>query len=112
QVRTKLEAELDRVLGQRLPTAEDLPSLVYTRMVIEEALRLHPPVWGFVRAAIQEDEVGGHRIPAGSSIFFSPYVAHRDPRYWENPEAFDPERFSPEKTEKRPKFAYFPFGGG
>jgi cytochrome P450 len=112
QVRAKLEAELDRVLGDRLPTAEDLPALVYTRMVIEESLRLHPPVWGFVRAAIKEDMVDGHRIPAGSSIFFSPYIAHRDPRYWENPEAFDPERFAPGQSEKRPRFAYFPFGGG
>jgi cytochrome P450 len=91
---------------------EDLPNLPYLKMVIEESLRLNPPVWGFPRDAVEEDEIGGYYIPKASSIFIVPYVTHRHPEFWPNPEAFDPERFAPEKSDKRPKFAYFPFGGG
>jgi cytochrome P450 len=81
-------------------------------MVIEESLRMYPPIWGYTRDAIGDDEVGGYRIPAGSSIFVSPYVTHRHPEFWENPEAFDPDRFAPHVSVTRPRFAYFPFGGG
>jgi cytochrome P450 len=112
QVLRRLEAELEQVLNGRTPTMEDLPNLPYLKMVIEESLRLNPPVWGFPRDAVEEDEIGGYYIPKASSIFIVPYVTHRHPEFWPNPEAFDPERFAPEKSDKRPKFAYFPFGGG
>ena len=112
EVRRKLEAEVDTVLSGRTPTLEDLPRLPYSRMVVEESLRVYPPIWGFTRDAVAEDEIGGYHIPAGSSIFLSPYITHRHPAFWDNPDAFDPERFAPEQAAARPRFAYFPFGGG
>jgi cytochrome P450 len=111
-VERKLRSELQEVLGDRLPTFEDLPKLKYTTCVFKEALRLYPPVWVFSRRALQEDEIDGYRIPAGSTVFVSPYVMHRHTRYWENPEGFDPERFASGKSEELPAFAYMPFGGG
>ena len=108
----KLRAELDSVLGDRDPSVDDMPNLPYLQMVVQEALRLHPPIWGYTRDALEDDEIGGYRIPAGSSIFVSPYVTHRHPAFWRNPEAFDPERFDPKHEEKRHKFAFFPYGGG
>lgn len=108
----RLHTELATVLGGRAPTAQDLPGLTYTRMVIEEAMRLYPPVWMFARDAIAHDEIGGYHVPAGSMILMSQYLAHRHPAYWEHPEAFDPERFTPERSAGRPHYAYFPFGGG
>ena len=96
----------------RAPTASDLPRLVYTRMIVEEALRLYPPVFVTNRQAVKEDVVSGYHIPAGALISLSPFSIHRDPRYWNDPETFNPEHFSPESTHKRPRFAYFPFGGG
>jgi cytochrome P450 len=73
---------------------------------------MYPPIWLFPRDAVADDEIGGYHVPAGSSIFLTPYVTHRHPEFWENPEAFDPERFAPERSAARPRFAYFPFGGG
>jgi cytochrome P450 len=108
----KLRNELDDVLAGRTPTFEDLPNLPYTRMVIDETLRLYPPVWSVARQAMEDDEIGGYHIPAKSPIVVSQYVTHRHPKFWDNPEAFDPERFSPERSTGRHKFAYFPFGGG
>ena len=112
EVRLKLEDELSRTLGDRPPTADDLPNLPYLCMVIDESLRVYPPIWGFTRDAVNDDEIAGYRIPAGSSVFVSPYVTHRHTDFWSNPEAFDPEHFRPELVEARPRFAYFPFGGG
>ncbi len=112
EVQQKLEAELDQYLAGRTPTVEDLPHLNYTRMVVDEVLRRYPPVWGVVRDAVEADEIGGYHIPAGSTIFITPYVTQHHPAYWENPEIFDPERFSPEQAANRPRYAYFPFGGG
>jgi cytochrome P450 len=112
EVDRKLRAELTEVLGGRTPNAEDLPNLQYTRMIIEEALRLYPPAWANSRTALSEDEIGGYIIPVNSMVAMSPYVTHRDPRFWENPEEFDPERFTPEQSAGRPRYAYFPFGGG
>jgi cytochrome P450 len=109
---SRLHAELEQVLGGRIPTVEDLPRLPYTRMVLEEALRLYPPAVGFNRKALADDEVGGYFVPANTLIWLSPYMTHRHPDYWEHPEVFDPERFSPERSTGRPHFAYFPFGGG
>jgi cytochrome P450 len=108
----KLRAEVDETLQGRIPTAADLPNLPYTRMVIDETLRLYPPVWITNRRAIVDDTICGYRIPADAIVSISPYVMHRDPTLWENPEGFDPERFAPERSAGRPHYAYFPFGGG
>src|SRR5260370_3044335 len=108
----RMHAELDQVLRGQLPTVERLADLPYTRMVLEEALRLYPPVFGLNRKAIADDEIGGYFVPANTLIWMSPYATHRHPDFWENPEVFDPERFSPERAAGRPHFAHFPFGGG
>jgi len=108
----RLRAEVSEVLGWRTPTIEDLPHLRYTRMILEEALRLYPPTWAITRRAIVDDEIGGFHIPAGAIVLVSPYVTHRHPGAWENPEGFDPGRFESEAVATRPPFAYFPFGGG
>jgi len=105
-------AELDEVLDGAPPAVSDLPKLPYSRMVIEEAMRLYPPAWITDRQAIKEDEILGHHIPAGGHVIISPYVTHRLPTLWEDPEKFDPTRFSPENSAIRPRYAYFPFGGG
>jgi cytochrome P450 len=80
--------------------------------VLEEALRLYPPAWSFLRNAIAADTLGGYRIPKGAMVLLSPYTMHRHPAFWEQPETFDPERFTPERAASRPRFAYLPFGGG
>jgi cytochrome P450 len=110
--RRRLHDELDSVLAGRPPEYADLANLPYTRMVIDEALRLYPPAWGFSRQALGDDELGGYRLPRGWMAFVVPYVMHRLPSLWEEPEAFDPDRFSPERSADRPKFAYVPFGAG
>jgi cytochrome P450 len=112
QVEVKLHAELDEVLGGRTPTVEDLPNLRYTRMIIDEVLRLYPAGWLASRQARADSILGGYAIPAQSIVFISSYVTHRHPAFWERPDVFDPERFHPERTVQRPRFAYFPFGGG
>jgi cytochrome P450 len=111
-IRRSVREELARVLGERLPTIEDVPHLIITRRVIEESMRLYPPVWALAREAAQEDEIGGYRIPARSTVIVSPFVTHRHPDFWEQPEVFDPDRFTPERVAQRPKGAYFPFLGG
>ena len=111
-VARRLQVEVDEALEGRVPSASDLPNLLYTRMVIDETLRLYPPAWITNRRAIEDDLVCGYRIPAEAMVSISPYVTHRDPRLWENPEGFDPDRFSPEHAAGRPHYAYFPFGGG
>lgn len=104
--------ELDSVLAGRYPGLEDLERLPYTRMVIDEAMRLYPPILLYARQAIANDEIDGYHIPAGAMITVSQYLTHRHPDYWKDPEHFIPERFSPEKSSDRPRYAYFPFGGG
>jgi cytochrome P450 len=111
-VLARLQAELASVLGERLPTAEDLPRLVYTEQVLSEAMRLYPPAWSIDRRAIRDTEIRGLPVPGGARIIMSQYVVHRDPRYYPEPERFLPERWTPEARASRPKFAYFPFGGG
>jgi cytochrome P450 len=111
-VRERLEAELDAVLGGRPPAYEDLPNLPFTRQVIDESMRLYPPAWGFSRQALADDELGGYRLPRGWLAFLMPYVLHRLPAYWPDPDRFDPDRFTPARTAERPKFAYLPFGAG
>ena len=132
-VERELHEEVDRVLGARAAgdgpvaagpavddaatgeaeaTIADLESLPYTRMVIEEAMRLFPPVFSMQREPLEDDEVGGHRIPAGSFVTISPYVTHRNPILWPDPLRFDPLRFTSDRTKERHAFAYIPFGGG
>jgi len=112
EVERHLHAELDTVLSGQLPSVEHLDALLYTRRVIQEAMRLYPPVFGFTRFAIASDEIGGYPVPAKSIMFLSAYCTHRHPAFWEKPDVFDPERFSPERSTDRLHFAYFPFGGG
>ena len=113
----KLREELEGVLGGRVPTVEDLPRLPYTRMVLQESMRLFPPVWGLSRRLKEADEVGGARIPRGNRVIISAYVTHRHPDLWPEPEKFDPERFRTATLMDRPpkdmpRYAYFPFSGG
>lgn len=105
-------AEVDRILGGRVPTAADLPSLVQCRWAVEEAMRLYPPVWLISRRALGADVVGGYDVDPGTLICISPYVLHRDPRYWTDPLAYQPSRFAPALAAARPSHAYVPFGGG
>jgi cytochrome P450 len=111
-VEAKFHAELDRVLGGRAPRFEDLAELRYTRMVLEESMRLYPPAHTISREALAEDEIEGHRVPKGSVVSIVPWVLHRHRLLWDRPEVFDPERFVPERASERPRFAYIPFGGG
>ncbi len=112
-VEAKLYYELEAVLAGRPPSVEDFPRLRYTEMVFSEVLRLYPPAWRIGRHVIKDYEVGdGHLIPAGSLVLLSQYVMHRDPRYFPDPERFDPERWTAKVREERPQFSYFPFGGG
>ena len=111
-VEARLHGELAAVLGGRPPRYEDVANLPYARMVIEESMRLYPPAHTFGREPIADDEILGHRIPAGADVLVLPWLLHRKPQLWENPERFDPERFAPERAAERPRFAYLPFGGG
>ncbi len=107
-----LRGEIAGVVGGRAPQFEDLPRLTYTAQVVQEAMRLFPPFWFYTRTAREEDEIGGHRIPAGSLVLLCPYATHRHPDFWEVPEAFRPDRFTPEQVASRERHAYFPFGTG
>ena len=111
-VEARLLAEVDSVLTGDRPALADLPRLEYSRMVLDEALRLRPPVWAVPRCPLADDAAGGYRIPAHSSVILSPFVTHRHPEFWDEPERFDPERFRPDRAAGRPRYAYFPFGGG
>ena len=111
-MRERVEQECEAALSGRVPGLADLLGLGYTRRVIEETLRLYPPTWLTARSSGADDALGGYIIPAGALVFLSPYLTHRHPAVWEDPEAFDPERFTPARAAQRPAFAYFPFGGG
>lgn len=108
----KLHAEVDAVLGEHLPTVDDLANLKYTEMVLAESMRLYPPAWGMGRQAVRDVEIGPYRLPAGTYFYFSQYVIQRDPRHFPDPLKFLPERFAAENKAGRPKFVYFPFGAG
>ena len=104
--------EVRQVLGDRRCTLADVPQLRYLKMVIEESLRIYPPAWGIDRMTAKDDVIDGYRIPAGSTVAISTYVMHHHPKYWDNPEGFDPLRFSDDQEPTRPTYSYFPFGGG
>ena len=111
-IAARLQDEYQRALNGRLAEIEDLPQLSFGRMVIEESMRLYPPAWALGRHALQDDEIGGYTIPRGAYVLVFQYETHRHPAFWEQPDVFDPERFSAERAVGRHRFAYFPFGGG
>lgn len=112
EVRDRLHEEALAVYGDRRPSYEDLTRLRYTHMVLQETMRLFPPVWILPRRALADDEVGGYHVPAGAEVLISPYTLHRHPRYWADPLRFDPERFDPDVPTNRPRYAHIPFGAG
>mgnify|MGYP001450170022 CR=1 FL=1 len=112
QVEQKLHDELETVLGGRQPTADDVPNLVYTNLIVQETLRLYPAAWTINREVVEEIEIGGHVYQPGDTLMISQYVMHRDPRYFDEPDRFMPERFAGDLLKRIPTFAYFPFGGG
>ncbi|TCR16059.1 cytochrome P450 [Streptomyces sp. BK205] len=107
QVRTELS-----VLEGRPPELGDLTALPYLRRVLSESMRLYPPAWGGVRESLGEDELGGYTVPGGTAVVFSQYVTHRHPEFWPEPDRFEPDRFTADNAAGRPRYAYFPFGGG
>jgi cytochrome P450 len=111
-VAARLHEELDRVLGGRLPTVDDLRRLPYTLQVVKEVLRLYPAAPFYVRDAIGPDNIGGFDVPAGAAIMLSPYYTHRHPDFWEHPETFDPDRWTHEREDARHGYAYHPFAVG
>jgi cytochrome P450 len=108
----RVRNEVDAVLGDQTPGAEDVDRLPYTTMVLKEAMRLYPPAWGLGRRTVAGDSIDGFEIPPGSDVVVSAWVTHRHPAFWEDPERFDPERFAPEREAERHRHAYFPFGAG
>ncbi len=104
--------ESEDVLGDREPTAADYTALIYTRSVIQETMRLYPPVWGLIRVAANDDEIGGHKIKAGDRIVLFGYSAHHNPRFWDEPEEFRPERWMDKSAKRQVKYSYIPFGAG
>ncbi|MBT2459635.1 cytochrome P450, partial [Streptomyces sp. ISL-86] len=109
---TRAREEISRVLGDRTPEAADLDRLPYLTQVLKEAMRLYPAAPVIGRQAVAASEVGGHTIPAGADVILAPWVTHRHPGYWPDPDRFDPDRFTPEAEAERPRYAWFPFGGG
>lgn len=111
-VEERIREELATVLGGREPAPKDLPQLKYLACVINESMRLYPPAWWYGRTPIKDDVICGHKINAGTILTIVPYVTHRDPAYWKDPEVFDPLRFSSERGEKYHPYAYLPFAAG
>ncbi|WP_308189951.1 cytochrome P450 [Nostoc sp. XA010] len=112
EVESKLIEELQTVLGERSPTVADLPQLPYAEMIISESMRLYPPIWSIAREVVQECEIGGYILPAKTTVFMSQWVMHRDPRFFDRPDVFNPDRWTEDLIKRLPTFAYFPFGGG
>jgi cytochrome P450 len=111
-VAAKMQREVAEVLGGRAATVESYPQLKYTEMVFAESMRLYPPAWAMGRKSTRPVELGEYRIPPGAHFFFSQYIVHRSPEFWDDPLAFRPERHTAEAKAERPRFVYFPFGGG
>jgi cytochrome P450 len=110
--RARVQEEVDAVLDGRTPGEEEVERLPYTTMVLKEAMRLFPPAWATGRRTASGDEIGGFRVPPGADVVVSPWVTHRHPEFWDEPERFDPERFTPAREAARHRHAYFPFGAG
>ena len=110
EVEARLHEELTSVLGDRTPAMEDVPKLEWTRAIVSESMRLFPPAWTMGRRVLEDHAIGGHTIEKGALVILSQWVVHHDPRWWSEPEAFTPERWL--SPTDRPKYAYFPFGGG
>jgi len=108
----RVRAEQREVCGSRAPTPAELPRMPYTRMVIDEALRLYPPVFGLTRRVVHDAELGGYHVPKGAQVLVSPYALHRRPELWGDPDRFDPERFAPVRVAQRHRYAHVPFGAG
>jgi cytochrome P450 len=111
-VEARLADELRDVLGDRAPTVADLPQLTYADMVVTEAMRLYPPAYGLGRQAVKATEIAGHPVAASDIVIAPTWVVHRDRRWFEEPEAFRPERWAGDLARRLPRFAYFPYGGG
>lgn len=112
QIAQRLRDEVDGVLGKRVVTLADLPQLTYTEQVLKEAMRLYPPAWGFARQAVEDVTFAGYDFPKRTNFIIIPYVIHRDPRWFADPERFDPERFNAQNEPNITRYAYLPFGGG
>lgn len=112
EIEQKLAAEIERVLGDNLPTLADIRELTYTEMVLKESMRLYPPAWNISRMPLEDTELGGISIRQHSPTLIVIYAVHRDERWYPEPEKFDPQRWTPENEAKIPKYAYLPFGGG
>ena len=112
QVEARLHAEIDAAADMPAPTLTEMEELRYTRQVIDEALRLYPPGWVLSRRTLEADVLGGYPVAAGTNVLLPLYLLHRHPRFWQDPETFDPERFAPEHESQRPRFAYMPFAAG
>jgi Cytochrome P450 len=112
KVEERVRNELKTVLNGRVPTFADLQKLTYTQQVLNEVLRLYPAAYLFAREAVTDDVIDGFRIPAKTLIFITPFITHRDAKYWKDPETFDPERFAPEQVGSHPRHHYYPFGEG
>jgi enediyne biosynthesis protein E7 len=112
EVLERIRAEARAVCGERDPQWNEVQQLTYTRMVIQETMRLFPPIWALIRIAAGDDDIEGHKIKAGDKVVILAYVMHHSPKYWDNPETFDPERFAPERAKKRVKYSYLPFAAG
>ncbi len=111
-VEAQMHAEIDSIPAESAPGLPQMEQLTYTRQVVDEALRLYPPGWLLSRRTIGPDVLGGFRIPADTDVLFSPYLLHRHPQFWPDPESFRPERFDAEQQAERPRFAYMPFAAG
>jgi cytochrome P450 len=112
EVAERLQTEIDSTLNGQPPTLDQLGTMQYTGQVLHESLRMYPPAWMFARTPVQDDVIGGVLVPAGSMIMLSPYVTQRLPQVWKQPDRFDPDRFAPGADPNRPRYAFFPFGGG
>jgi cytochrome P450 len=112
EAEAKFHAELDEVLQGRTPNVDDMRRLTYTEMIAKETMRLYPPAYAVGREALEDTAIGGYRVPKGSQVFAFQWVTQRDARYFDNPDKFEPERWTTERSESLPKYAYFPFGGG
>jgi cytochrome P450 len=108
----RIRREGEEVCADREPTAADYSALAYTRAVVQETMRLYPPIWGLIRVASQPDTIGGTEIKVGDRVVMFAYGLHHSPKYWEEPESFKPERWLGDAARKRKPYTYVPFGGG